>query len=51
MLKFFLQIAWELKVFDAKKYAQFFNPLTEIGNMLGGWIRNIEKETPPLPKK
>ena len=45
LLKFFLQLAWELKVFDNKKYAQLSEPLNDIGKMLGGWIRNVQKET------
>ena len=51
LLKFFLQITWELKVIDTKKYALLSEPLNDIGQMLGGWIKNVEKETPPLPRK
>ena len=46
LLKFFLQIAWELKLFDAKKYAELSKPLDEIGRMLGGWRKGIESKTP-----
>lgn len=45
LLKFFLQISWELKALDTKKYAGLSQPLDEIGKMLGGWMRNVEKET------
>ena len=51
LLKFFLQIAWELKLLDNKKYAALSEPLHDIGRMLGGWIKNVEKEAPPFPKK
>jgi hypothetical protein len=45
--KFFLQIAWELKALDNKKFATVSVPLVEIGKMLGGWQRQLIKETPP----
>ena len=47
LIKFFLQIAWEVKSLDNKKYIAFSEPLDEIGKMLEGWIKGIEKETPP----
>ena len=50
VLKFFLQIIWELKIIDTKKYILLSEPLNEIGKMLGGWIKNIEKETLPQRK-
>ncbi|MBU4512313.1 diversity-generating retroelement protein Avd [Patescibacteria group bacterium] len=46
-LKFFLQVAWEMKVLDNKKYAQLSMLLAEIGRMLGGWLKDLKKETPP----
>lgn len=45
-LKFFLQIAWEMKVIDTKKYSRLAEPLVEIGKMLGGWRKHFIKETP-----
>lgn len=45
LLKFFLQLSWELKVLDNKKYIALSEPLNDIGKMLGGWIRNVDKET------
>jgi len=48
LLKFFLQTAWELRAIDNKKFAELAEPLVEIGRMLGGWQRQIIKETPPL---
>lgn len=50
-LKFFLQIAWEIKALDNKKYEALSKELYETGRMLGGWMRNVEKETPPFPGK
>ena len=46
LLKFFLQIVWELKDLDDKKYIAISEPLNEAGRMLGGWLRKLEKETP-----
>ena len=43
LLKFFLQIAWELKAIDNKKFAGLAQPLVEIGRMLGGWQKQLTK--------
>jgi len=51
-LKYFLQLAWELKLIDYKKYAFLATPLQEVGKMLGGWIKQAErdeKQTLPTP--
>jgi len=37
--KFFLQIAWEIKALDNKKYVLISEQLNEVGRMLGGWLR------------
>lgn len=42
LLKFFLQVAWELKSLDNKQYAQIIGPIHEIGKMLGGWIKQTQ---------
>ena len=42
LLKFFLQIAWDIKSLDNKKYIVLSEKLDEIGKMLGGWIRSIK---------
>ncbi len=47
-LKFFLQISWELKALDTKRYARIAEPLTEVGKMLGGWKKQLQNEA-PLP--
>ena len=46
LLKFFLRIAWELKLFDTNKYTEISKPLDEIGRMLGGWRKGVESKTP-----
>lgn len=40
-LKFFLQIAWEIKALDNQKYLHLSRPLSEIGRMLGGWRKQL----------
>ena len=48
LLKFFLQIAWELKALDNKKYITLSGHLNEIGKMLGGWRKGLENKTPAI---
>jgi hypothetical protein len=49
LLKFFLQIAWEIKSLDNKKYLSLSEILNEIGRMLGGWSRQSQlKQNPAL---
>lgn len=43
LLKFFLQIAWEIKALNANKYTALSESLNEIGRMLGGWIRSTKE--------
>lgn len=45
-LKFFIQLSWEIKIFDNKKYLALSEQLTETGRMLGGWIKQTEKINP-----
>jgi hypothetical protein len=42
MLKFFLQLSWEIKALDNKKYITISEKLNEIGKMLGGWIKALK---------
>ncbi|MEK7134943.1 MAG: four helix bundle protein [Patescibacteria group bacterium] len=44
LLKFFLQISWEVKVLDNKKFILLSEKLNEIGKMIGGWLRQLTKE-------
>ena len=50
-VKFFLQIAWENKCIPNDKYSLLSEKLDEIGRMLGGWKKGLEKtqekKTPP----
>ena len=39
LLKFFMQVAWEIKLLDDKKYIELSKHLIEIGKMLGGWLK------------
>ncbi|MEK7501044.1 MAG: four helix bundle protein [Patescibacteria group bacterium] len=41
LLKLFLQISWEIKALDNKKYLALSEKLDEIGRMLGGWQRQL----------
>ena len=47
-LKFFLRITWELKILDNNKYIKLSESLNNIGRMLGGWMKNAERETPAI---
>lgn len=40
-LKFFLQVAWELKLLDNKRYISLSEQLAEVGKMLGGWRKQL----------
>ena len=46
LLKFFLQLSWEMRLLDNKKYIALAEKLNEIGNMLGGWRKQIISQTP-----
>ncbi|MDO8240672.1 MAG: four helix bundle protein [Candidatus Moranbacteria bacterium] len=43
LLKFFLQMSWEIKSIDNKKYLILSEHLEEIGKMLGGWQKQLIK--------
>ena len=42
LLKFFLQVAWEIKSLDDKRYIKISEKLNEVGKMLGGWIKSLK---------
>jgi len=42
LLKLFLQVSWEIKSLDNKKYISLSEKLDEIGRMLGGWLKSIK---------
>lgn len=42
ILNVFLKLAWEMKLFDNKKYLAISAPLTEVGRMFGGWKKRLK---------
>lgn len=48
LLKYFLQTAFELKAIDNKTLADLSLPIAEVGKMLGGWQKQLVKQTPPI---
>lgn len=42
ILKFMLQVAWEVRLLDNKKYIALSKPLEEVGRMLGGWRKQTK---------
>jgi hypothetical protein len=47
LLKLLLQLAWEIRVLDTKKYAVLGEQLQEVGRMLGGWRRGLDTKNSP----
>jgi hypothetical protein len=45
LLKLLLQMAWDIRALDARKYGTLGEPLGEIGRMLGGWRRQTLQKT------
>jgi hypothetical protein len=45
-IKFFTQLCWENKCISEKKYVELSMMLDEIGRMVGGWKKGLEKKTP-----
>jgi hypothetical protein len=45
-IKFFAQICWENKCIPDKKYTELSGLLDELGKMIGGWKKGLEKKTP-----
>jgi len=43
LLKFLLQIAYQTKALDNKKYITLSEVLYEIGKMIGGWERSLNQ--------
>lgn len=46
LLKFFMQIAWEVRCLDHKKYAALSVPLNEVGKDLGNWQKYCKRNNP-----
>ena len=47
LLKFFLQVAWESKGLDNKRYITLSEHFAEIGKQLGGWQKDTLKKINP----
>lgn len=43
IFRFFVRLMKESKTFDVKKYTLLQSIIDEIGRMLGGWIRSVER--------
>ena len=46
LIKLLLQLSWEIKALDNKKYIVLSERFSEIGKMLGGWKRQLANKTP-----
>lgn len=44
-VKFLLQIAWEVRAFDDKKYMTLSEGLQEVGKQVGGWRKGLQTKT------
>lgn len=42
LIKFFIQIGFDVKILDHKKFAAISPSLNEIGKMVGGWKKSLE---------
>jgi hypothetical protein len=46
LLKLLLQLSWETRSLDNRKYGHLSELLSEIGKMLGGWRKQTVQKTP-----
>jgi hypothetical protein len=46
-IKVFVQLIWEMKIFDDKKYLDISEKLNKSGQQLGGWHNKMVKENSP----
>lgn len=52
LIKLLLQLSWDIKALDNKKYIVLSENLGEIGKMLGGWKKQLINKTPVvLPRE
>ena len=51
LIRLLLQLAWDIKALDNKKYIHLSEHLLEVGRMLGGWRRQITNKTPTTISK
>jgi len=47
LLKYFLQTALELNAIKPNMLVELSSPLGEVGRQLGGWQKQLAKQTPP----
>ncbi len=47
LVKFFMQLSWEIKLITHDKYLEMVEKLEEIGKDLGSWKKSIESKLPP----
>jgi len=47
LLKLLLQLTWEIRALDTKKYTVLSEQLQEVGRMLGGWKKGLETKNSP----
>ena len=47
LLKFFLQLSWECKALDSKKFSAISELTVEVGKMLGGWQKQVNAKVNP----
>lgn len=47
LLKLLLQLSWEIRALDTKKYTVLSEQLQEVGRMLGGWKKGLESKNSP----
>jgi hypothetical protein len=46
VLKFFLQLVWENKLLTTEQYSTLLAGIEEVGKMLYGWKKGLERKTP-----
>lgn len=44
MLKVFIRVSYKRKYINAKNYTAWSKKITNIGNLLGGWIKSCQKQ-------
>ncbi|MEK7579982.1 MAG: four helix bundle protein [Patescibacteria group bacterium] len=46
-VKFLLQLSWESKIINDKKYIFLSNHLEKVGRQIGGWLKQLRKQNSP----
>ena len=50
-IKVFLQLIWEMKIWDDKTYLAISEKMNKAGQQLGGWHNNLIKENSPTKQR